>query len=62
MTTVFIMVDGLRPDALVQVAAPSLAGLQAHRPLHWPARLRIPMRPRTVPPMGDWPPRSPIRP
>ena len=29
MTTVFIMVDGLRPDALVQVAAPSLAGLQA---------------------------------
>jgi antitoxin component of MazEF toxin-antitoxin module/predicted nucleic acid-binding protein len=51
----------ISPDPVLRRAA-SLAGLQAHRPLHWPARLRIPMRPRTVPPMGDWPPHSPIRP
>ena len=53
----------ITPDPLLRQAA-SLAGLQAHRPLHWPERLRLPLRPRLPqgPPVGDWPPPSPIRP
>ena len=55
----------ISPDPVLRRAA-SLAGLQAHKPLLWPTRLRLPMRPSTrLPmglPMGDWPPHSPIRP
>jgi hypothetical protein len=55
----------ISPDPVLRQAA-SLAGLQAHRPLRWPARLRLPLplRPRLPqgPPVGDWPPPSPIRP
>ena len=47
----------ISPDPDLRLAA-SRAGLQAHRPLLWPTRLRLPSRP----PMGDWPPPSPIRP
>lgn len=47
----------ISPDPALRRAA-SRAGLQAHRPLVWPTRLRLPARP----PMGDWPPPSPIRP
>ena len=55
----------ISPDPVLRRAA-SLAGLEAHKPLLWPTRLRLPMRPSTrLPmglPMGDWPPHSPIRP
>lgn len=47
----------ISPDPVLRRAA-SLAGLQAHKPLLWPTRLRRPQRL----PMGDWPPPSPIRP
>ena len=47
----------ISPDLTLRLAA-SRAGLQAHAPLLWPTRLRLPSRP----PMGDWPPPSPIRP
>ncbi|WP_411869777.1 AbrB/MazE/SpoVT family DNA-binding domain-containing protein [Vulcanococcus limneticus] len=47
----------ISPDPALRLAA-SRAGLQAHAPLLWPTRLRLPSRP----PMGDWPPPSPIRP
>ncbi len=47
----------ISPDPVLRRAA-SLAGLQAHQPLLWPTRLRRSQRP----PMGDWPPPSPIRP